>query len=116
MVRVAPPGPSVAPLTLADPQQCPSHAEHVSYFTLNKARPLNSPPNPLNASPSALSPTRASAPPLRSPPSHAQTHAPKVNFPKLRRTFCKGKKCRKHTQHKVTQYKAGKSSNYAQGT
>lgn len=23
-------------------------------------------------------------------------------------TYCKGKECRKHTQHKVTQYKAGK--------
>ncbi|KAA8909242.1 hypothetical protein TRICI_004554 [Trichomonascus ciferrii] len=26
-----------------------------------------------------------------------------------------GKECRKHTQHKVTQYKAGKASLYAQG-
>ena len=33
-----------------------------------------------------------------------------VNVPKTRRTFCKGKQCRKHTQHKVTQYKAGKVS------
>ena len=31
-----------------------------------------------------------------------------VNIPKERRTFCKGKKCNKHTVHKVTQYKAGK--------
>lgn len=31
-----------------------------------------------------------------------------VNIPKTRKTFCKGKECRKHTQHKVTQYKAGK--------
>ena len=38
-----------------------------------------------------------------------------VNIPKKRKTFCKGKKCRKHTTHKVTQYKAGKASNYAQG-
>ncbi|RHY28125.1 hypothetical protein DYB32_006234 [Aphanomyces invadans] len=38
-----------------------------------------------------------------------------VNIPKERRTFCKGKKCRKHTVHKVTQYKAGKASKYAQG-
>ena len=38
-----------------------------------------------------------------------------VNVPKTRRTFCKGKKCRKHTTHKVTQYKAGKASNFAQG-
>ena len=38
-----------------------------------------------------------------------------VNVPKTRRTFCKGKKCRKHTQHKVTQYKAGKALNFAQG-
>jgi ribosomal protein L44E len=38
-----------------------------------------------------------------------------VNIPKKRKTFCKGKKCRKHTSHKVTQYKSGKASNYAQG-
>ena len=38
-----------------------------------------------------------------------------VNVPKTRRTFCKGKKCRKHTVHKVSQYKAGKASNFAQG-
>ncbi|CAG5136629.1 unnamed protein product, partial [Candidula unifasciata] len=38
-----------------------------------------------------------------------------VNVPKQRRTFCKGKKCNKHTVHKVTQYKAGKASLYAQG-
>jgi large subunit ribosomal protein L44e len=38
-----------------------------------------------------------------------------VNVPKKRRTFCKAKSCRRHEQHKVTQYKAGKASNYAQG-
>ena len=38
-----------------------------------------------------------------------------VNIPKTRKTYCKGKQCRKHTQHKVTQYKAGKASLYAQG-
>ncbi|KAK0041156.1 60S ribosomal protein L44 [Biomphalaria pfeifferi] len=38
-----------------------------------------------------------------------------VNVPKQRRTFCKGKKCKKHTVHKVTQYKAGKASLYTQG-
>jgi large subunit ribosomal protein L44e len=37
-----------------------------------------------------------------------------VNVPKERKTFCKGKKCAKHTLHKVTQYKAGKASNFAQ--
>ena len=31
-----------------------------------------------------------------------------VNVPKTRRTYCKSKACHKHTQHKVTQYKAGK--------
>ncbi|KAI6206528.1 hypothetical protein M3Y94_00922300 [Aphelenchoides besseyi] len=31
-----------------------------------------------------------------------------VNVPKARRTFCPGK-CRKHTQHKVTQYKKGQT-------
>ncbi|KAL9638854.1 MAG: hypothetical protein Q9164_001290 [Protoblastenia rupestris] len=39
----------------------------------------------------------------------------KVNLPKTRRTYCKGKDCKKHTQHKVTQYKAGKASTVAQG-
>ena len=38
-----------------------------------------------------------------------------VNVPKSRKTFCKGKNCKKHTLHKVTQYKAGKASLYAQG-
>ncbi|KAK0264644.1 40s ribosomal protein L44e [Friedmanniomyces endolithicus] len=38
-----------------------------------------------------------------------------VNVPKTRRTYCKGKECKKHTNHKVTQYKAGKASQYAQG-
>ena len=37
-----------------------------------------------------------------------------VNVPKERKTYCKGKKCNKHTLHKVTQYKSGKASNFAQ--
>ena len=37
-----------------------------------------------------------------------------VNIPKERKTFCKGKKCKKHTLHKVTQYKAGKRAAFAQ--
>lgn len=37
-----------------------------------------------------------------------------VNVPKTRRTYCKGK-CKKHTLHKVTQYKKGKESSAAQG-
>ncbi|XP_021546338.1 60S ribosomal protein L36a-like [Neomonachus schauinslandi] len=36
-----------------------------------------------------------------------------VNDPKTRWTFCK--KCGKHQPHKVTQYKKGKDSLYAQG-
>ena len=36
-----------------------------------------------------------------------------VNAPKKKNTHCK--KCRKHTEHKVTQYKSGKASNFAQG-
>ncbi|KAE8145475.1 60S ribosomal protein L44 [Aspergillus avenaceus] len=39
----------------------------------------------------------------------------RVNVPKTRRTYCKSKDCKKHQQHKVTQYKAGKASLYAQG-
>ncbi|CAM9270627.1 unnamed protein product, partial [Lampetra planeri] len=42
---------------------------------------------------------------------HCTPH--QVNVPKSRRTFCK--KCRKHQPHKVTQYKKGKDSVYAQG-
>ncbi|KAG5654560.1 40s ribosomal protein L44e [Sphagnurus paluster] len=38
-----------------------------------------------------------------------------VNIPKTRRTYCKGKACKKHTAHKVTQYKKGKDSLFAQG-
>merc|ERR1712137_974728 len=37
-----------------------------------------------------------------------------VNIPKTRRTFCGAAKCRKHTLHKVTQYKTGRASLYAQ--
>ncbi|KAF9028793.1 60S ribosomal protein L44 [Hymenopellis radicata] len=36
-----------------------------------------------------------------------------VNIPKW--TDCKGKTCKKHTPHKVTQYKKGKDSLFAQG-
>ena len=35
-------------------------------------------------------------------------------MPKSKKTFCKG--CKKHSAHKVTQYKTGKASLYAQGT
>ncbi|PPR90132.1 hypothetical protein GOBAR_AA30548 [Gossypium barbadense] len=39
----------------------------------------------------------------------------KVNVPKTKKTYCKSKECRKHTLHKVTQYKKGKDSLAAQG-
>ena len=38
-----------------------------------------------------------------------------MNIPKVKKAFCKGKECKKHTVHKVTQYKTGKASLYAQG-
>ncbi|CAL0300799.1 hypothetical protein Lal_00011250 [Lupinus albus] len=38
-----------------------------------------------------------------------------VNVPKTRKTYCKNKECKKHTLHKVTQYKKGKDSTAAQG-
>merc|ERR1712185_155218 len=38
-----------------------------------------------------------------------------VTVPKAKRTYCNGKKCKKHTMHKVTQYKTGKASLMAQG-
>ncbi|KAG8776833.1 40s ribosomal protein L44e [Ceratobasidium sp. 428] len=48
--------------------------------------------------------------------SDSLTNADKmVNIPKTRRTYCKGKTCKKHTPHKVTQYKKGKDSIFAQG-
>lgn len=37
-----------------------------------------------------------------------------VNMPKAKKTFCRFV-CKKHTQHKVTQYKKGKESTSAQG-
>merc|ERR1711937_223892 len=38
-----------------------------------------------------------------------------VTVPKVKKTYCASKDCKKHTIHKVTQYKAGKASSYAQG-
>ena len=38
-----------------------------------------------------------------------------VNIPKVKKTYCKNKECKKHTTHKVTQYKKGKDSLAAQG-
>lgn len=38
-----------------------------------------------------------------------------VNVPKERKTYCSNRKCNKHAVHKVTQYKSGKASNFAQG-
>merc|ERR1711908_253671 len=43
------------------------------------------------------------------------TGARMVNIPKTKKAYCKDPKCRKHTHHKVTQYKTGKASLYAQG-
>lgn len=40
---------------------------------------------------------------------------PQVNVPKTKKTYCKNKECKKHTLHKVTQYKKGKDSLAAQG-
>lgn len=38
-----------------------------------------------------------------------------VNFPKEVKTYCKHKDCKNHQKWKVTQYKKGKDSLYAQG-
>ncbi len=43
------------------------------------------------------------------------TGAPQVVVPKSRRTYCPAKECLGHKLHKVTQYKKGKDSLYAQG-
>ena len=37
-----------------------------------------------------------------------------VNMPKTKKTYCRFA-CKKHTTHKVTQYKKGKESTKAQG-
>ena len=56
-----------------------------------------------------------------SSPSIYQAHIPRchlilqVNVPKTKKAFCAGKACKKHQMHKVTQYKTGKASLYAQG-
>ncbi len=61
-----------------------------------------------------LLPARCARPPY----AQALTIAPslstsQVNIPKAKKSFCK--KCKKHAPHKVTQYKTGKASLYAQG-
>ncbi|KAJ4818681.1 60S ribosomal protein L44 [Rhynchospora pubera] len=38
-----------------------------------------------------------------------------VNVPKTKKTYCSNKACRKHTLHKITQYKKGKDNLSAQG-
>jgi len=38
-----------------------------------------------------------------------------VTVPKVKKTYCASKDCKKHTIHKVSQYKTGKASLYAQG-
>ena len=43
------------------------------------------------------------------------SRAQMVNFPKEVKTYCKHKDCRNHQKWKVTQYKKGKDSLYAQG-
>merc|ERR1712066_640649 len=46
--------------------------------------------------------------------SFVRAEAIMVNVPKQRKTFCRHK-CHRHTLHKVTQYKTGKASLFAQG-
>merc|ERR1712203_136950 len=43
------------------------------------------------------------------------TGAKMVDIPKTKKAYCKGVKCKNHQTHKVTQYKTGKASLYAQG-
>lgn len=62
--------------------------------------------------PQSVSPSPTSVPPDADPLTRSSQM---VNVPKTRRTYCKGKACRKHTPHKVTQYKTGKASLFAQG-
>ena len=53
--------------------------------------------------------------PTRQKKKHLSPPSLQVNVPKAKRAFCKGKACGKHQMHKVTQYKTGKASLYAQG-
>ena len=62
----------------------------------------------------AFEPSRAHADPGRVSSLHVPACV-QVNVPKTRKTFCASKKCQKHTLHKVTQYKTGKASLFAQG-
>jgi hypothetical protein len=66
----------------------------------------------------AVARRRAAARPLRAVAAwRAQraeaARAAQVNVPKAKKTYCK--KCKKHAAHKVTQYKTGKASLFAQG-
>merc|ERR1712118_279295 len=38
-----------------------------------------------------------------------------VNIPKVIKSYCIGKRCKKHTSHRVSQYKTGTASSKAQG-
>ena len=69
--------------------------------------------HPRSLTPRALRFSVVPDPPLTSkyPPPPPR---PQVNVPKAKKNFCK--KCKKHSPHKVTQYKTGKASLYAQGT
>ncbi|KAF2711400.1 hypothetical protein K504DRAFT_475262 [Pleomassaria siparia CBS 279.74] len=62
-----------------------------------------------------FSPALGSSPPMKQFQGGDWHEGRPVNVPKTRRTYCKGRDCKKHTQHKVTQYKAGKASLFAQG-
>ena len=63
----------------------------------------------LKPSPSAVDPCCPNA------PSSSIFLPVQVTVPKVKKTFCAAKDCKKHTIHKVTQYKTGKASLYAQG-
>uniref|UniRef100_A0A453SVK6 60S ribosomal protein L44 n=1 Tax=Aegilops tauschii subsp. strangulata TaxID=200361 RepID=A0A453SVK6_AEGTS len=54
-------------------------------------------------------------PPRRRRRGSTAASAAMVNVPKTKKTYCKNKECKKHTLHKVTQYKKGKDSLSAQG-
>ena len=59
-------------------------------------------------------PPRVAAAPFARPAQHAELPCvAQVNVPKAKKTYCK--KCKKHAAHKVTQYKTGKASLFAQG-
>lgn len=87
-------------------------------FVLTKKIKLGFTELPLSQNSSYILPTPTNTRPLSAvqhQEAHHQEETKMVNVPKTKKTYCKSKECKKHTLHKVTQYKKGKDSLAAQG-